>query len=241
MGVLYVYVVCTTPKSRSGVLPVPPSPPSLCPVCGHHAFNCITSGLWDGFDKLTGATLCGGYFYGTCQKCGARCAERDAGKTYVPDDEEWYREIDMCSRKQFTIDELIERLLSASPTARVKAAGGILGSFGVNASGASRAELTEPLSRLLAAVEVEREVRCAAARLLGWFGGRDAIPALLGVLSDAQVSSAVLAALDHLRLYITDSTAAVALRRFLDSRPDPVSENMARDILADLEADPSTR
>src|SRR5436309_3507561 len=105
--------------------------PRCCPSCGHNAIAFVSGGLWDGiFDPTTRTRVGGDFLYGRCKKCGSRFAQWD-GPAYVPDDDEWYREIDLPSGRAFTNQELIERLLSSSPTARLAAANKILSTFGV--------------------------------------------------------------------------------------------------------------
>src|SRR5689334_22187824 len=68
----------TGPPRAPGPLPLPLPPPlslPACPTCASTDIEAVSSGLWDGTDRTTGADIGGTVFHGVCRRCKARVAQ----------------------------------------------------------------------------------------------------------------------------------------------------------------------
>ena len=74
-----------------------PPPPFQCPSCGSQDIEYVVQGMWDGL--ISGdLPVGGGYSYGTCKRCGGRCARESKSypdgrierrESFVPTEAEW--------------------------------------------------------------------------------------------------------------------------------------------------------
>jgi HEAT repeat protein len=95
-------------------------------------------------------------------------------------------------------------------------------------------EIVEPLSRILSS-DLERDVRCAAASILGYYGGAEGIPPLIRAMDVGDVRSSAIGALFHLSVQIKDPRIGDAVARLLDNPCDYFVTGEALDILQELQ------
>lgn len=134
--------------------------------------------------------------------------------------------------RRLTIEELVERLTDSSHKKRKDAALKIFRENKPHDPNDERPLLVESLSCILHS-DLERDVRCAAACVLGTYGNVDAIAPLVNALEDPDVATTVVDALRDLSLYYKSSRIADGICEYLSVPQEVTPTKTAIYILKD--------
>lgn len=179
----------------------------------HHSFHCLILG-----DESVPA--CGGPFGGV----HAPDRQRHPAERIGPG-QRWPR--------RFTVPELIQKLESRSARTRLAVAKQLFREDRPHDPADERPELVETLSRILAS-NLERDVRSAAACMLGSYGDHNAVKPLVAALDDPNVADAAVGALHYLSVYMKDTSIANGLCKFLASPRHQTPTSTAMHVLEDF-------
>ncbi|MFL5245405.1 MAG: HEAT repeat domain-containing protein [Gemmataceae bacterium] len=134
---------------------------------------------------------------------------------------------------RLTVPQLIAQLESPTRATRANAAKRLLREFRPHDPKDEHPEIIEPLSRVLRS-DLERDVRSAAAAMLGSYGDTGAIGPLIKALDDTELTSIALGALFYLAICVKDSGIADAMIRFLEPPRGLFDTQHAVQILEEL-------
>jgi hypothetical protein len=132
--------------------------------------------------------------------------------------------------RRLSVPELIERLEDSSAKTRKEAATQLLRGCKPHDPGDERPELVERLARILSS-RTERDVRAAAASMLGAYGDQSAIAPLMDALDDPEMIASAIHALRELSRSRKDPRISDRLCDFLASPRDRFCTSQAMQIL----------
>jgi HEAT repeat protein len=116
--------------------------------------------------------------------------------------------------RPLTVTELIANLEAPSAKARRAAAHKLFREFKPHDPNDERPELVEVLVRVLQS-DLESEVRCAAALMLGSYGDASAVAPLAAAVADAPVADSAVSALHYLSIHMKDVRIADGMCAYL--------------------------